>query len=420
MKLLVLGSGGREHALAWRAQKSGAEVFLHPGNAGTVKSGIANLGDVPLNAEAVAQESKRRGISLVVIGPETLLAQGYADKLREAGLPVVGPSQKAAQLETSKIFSKEFMVRAGIPTAAFQIVESREALLALSFKTWPVVLKYDGLAAGKGVAIAQSPDEIREFADRIWEQNEFGAGKHRLLVEECLHGREISYIGLCDGKVFLPLSSSTDYKRVGDKGTGPNTGGMGVVSPSPYLTPELETKIQERVIAKTLSQLANEGLDYRGALYAGLMITSSGDPYVIEYNARFGDPETEAVLLRLEGDFGDYLRHTAEGTLAKAPPLRWKPQTSVYVVGAAEGYPAKPKVGDAISGLDRLDSSAQVFFSGVRESGSGLATAGGRVLGVGALGDGITQARERAYSALRKISWRGLHFRTDIGLTEDK
>ena len=420
MKILVLGSGGREHAIAWRAKASGAQVFLHPGNSGTVRAGIPNLTLVPLTPDAIMSEAKRLNIGLIVIGPETLLAQGYADKFRSEGFLVVGPSQIAAQLETSKIFAKEFMARAGIPTAGFQIIETQKELLEISFNTWPVVLKYDGLAQGKGVVICHNQNDVTTFAQRIWDQNEFGSGPHRLVVEECLSGKEISYIGLCDGETFLPLSSSTDYKRVGDGGIGPNTGGMGVVSPSPFLTETLEKKIQERIIVRTLAQLRKESLEYRGALYVGLMVTASGDPYVIEFNARFGDPETQAILLRFEGDFIDYLLRTAQGTLHSAPPVRWSPKTSIYVVGAAQGYPSNPKVGDPIYGIAEAQKVAQIFFSGVKDEGGNLVSAGGRVLGVGALGNGIDDARNKAYSAMRNLCWRGMHFRTDIGLTEDK
>lgn len=417
MKLLVLGSGGREHALAWRCgQTVGDEnVFLHPGNAGTVAQGLRTLGDGALStAEAIGARAKALGISLVVIGPEALLAEGYADTLRGMGLLVVGPGRAAARLETSKIFAKEFMTRADVPTAPYTIASSAEELEAQVGKHWPVVVKLDGLAAGKGVVIAKGPGDVRDFADRIWKDGEFGPGPHRVVVEGFIAGRELSYMGLCDGTRFVPLASATDYKRVGDGDTGPNTGGMGAVSPSPYVSSVLEAKIASRVTGRVLAGLAREGLDYRGVLYCGLMIDANGDPHVLEFNTRFGDPETQAVLLRAGDDFVELLERTARGTLTAAAPPRFRDETAVYVVAAAESYPAKPVTGDAIVGLERLPGDARLFFSGVAKKGDALVTSGGRVLGVGSLGRNADEARKKAYAALEQVRFRGMHFRHDI------
>jgi phosphoribosylamine---glycine ligase len=420
-KVLVLGTGGREHALAWKLAQSPkvSQVFLEPGNAGTEKAGFKRLLDHSLTPKNVAEAAKREGIALIVIGPEVLLAEGYSDFLRKEGFLVFGPSKEAAQLETSKVFAKQFMQRAEVPTAAFQVLSSKAELLALSPLNYPIVLKLDGLAAGKGVVIAKSKTDIQDFAKRIWEETEFGKGDHQVLVEDFISGVELSFLGLCDGESLSALSTSTDHKRVGDEDTGPNTGGMGVISPSPYDSPELQGKISQRIVKRILSQLHKEKLDYRGVLYIGIMIDEKGDPYILEFNARFGDPETQALLLRLESDLFELMCATAKRELAKVSPPRWKKETSVYVVVAAEGYPGKVSTGDEIQGIDSVPKEANVFFSGVKTEGSRLLTNGGRVLGVGALGTNAENARENAYRALKNISFRGMHFRKDIGKMKD-
>jgi phosphoribosylamine---glycine ligase len=306
MKCLVLGAGGREHALAWKLKQSPSctGVVLHPGNAGTRKIGIASLGEgVQDDLESVLHQAKAHNFDLVVIGPEAYLAKGYADKFREDGLLVVGPSKFAAQLETSKVFAKEFMTRAGIPTASFSVASSEEELREQVAGQIPIVLKLDGLAAGKGVVVATKDSDVDDFCNRVWKQHEFGKRSHRVVIESCLTGRELSYIGLCDGHRFLPFTSSSDYKRVGDGNTGPNTGGMGVVSPSPVFTEDLDGKIQTRIIQPLLAQFKKDHLFYRGALYVGIMVDEKGNPFVLEFNTRFGDPETQAILPRLKTDF---------------------------------------------------------------------------------------------------------------------
>ncbi len=417
MLTLVLGSGGREHAIAWKlAQDLGPNgVYLHPGNAGTEAAGLRTLGAVDWkDPDAVAAKAKALGISLIVIGPETLLAEGCADRLREYGFLVVGPGKSAAQLEASKVFSKEFMKRADIPTAPFVVAESR-AEMEKALSAFPIVLKLDGLAAGKGVVVATRREEAAAFADRVWSSNEFGPGPHKVVVEGFLPGVEVSYLGFCDGKRFVPLATATDYKRVGDGNQGANTGGMGAVSPSPYFTDDLKQKIDSRILKPMFRQLQTEGLDYRGILYVGLMVDGQGNPGVLEFNTRFGDPETQAILLRFDQNFPKLLEATARGNLAGAPAPVWSEKTSIYVVGAAEGYPGPVKTGDAIEGAPDPQTGAQVFFSGVSSKDGKLATAGGRVLGVGTLGKNADEARRSAYAALERIQWRGKHFRKDIG-----
>lgn len=418
MNVLVLGTGGREHALAWGLSRDSAteRVYLHPGNAGTVRTGIPTLGDVKLEPLAIAASAREKKIDLIVIGPEMLLVEGYADTLRAEGFDVVGPGAAGARLESSKVFAKEFMVRAGIPTAAFRTLDNETELFSFTPPNWPTVLKYDGLAAGKGVVIAQNTEDIHAFARRIYQDKEFGEGPHRILAEECLPGKELSYIGLCDGNAFVALASATDFKRVGENNTGANTGGMGAVSPSPLQTPELEAKIQKRIIDPILKQLAAERLEFRGVLYVGVMISPEGDPFVLEFNTRFGDPETQAIVMRWEKEMASALRATARGELAQHPPLRWRKDTAIYVVAAAEGYPAKVASGDRIDGLGAPSDSATLFFSGVKAQGDALVTGGGRVLGVGAFGASIESARASAYATLKNIRWRGQHYRKDIGI----
>jgi phosphoribosylamine--glycine ligase len=418
MKVLVLGSGGREHALAWKLsqEKNVSGVFLHPGNAGTWASGLPTLEDVPLsNLPALTTAAQRQGVELIVIGPEVLLSKGYADHFREAGFLVVGPGTQGAQLETSKYFAKKFLEAGGIPTAAYEKVSSPDAVRNHASHL-PKVLKLDGLAAGKGVVVATQNADVENFIQRVWGEQEFGPGPHTIVVESFLPGKELSYIGLCDGHHFIALSSASDYKRIGEGNTGPNTGGMGAISPSPLMTPELEKRIQERIVAPTLKQLQTQGIEYRGALYFGLMISPEGEPFVLEFNARFGDPETQALLLRLGPDLLSLLVATAKGELEKAQAPSWKEACSVYVVASAEGYPAQPRVGDAIEGENSLEANAVLFFSGVSKGSKGLVTQGGRVLGVGAVGADAESCREKAYEGLSRIQWKGKYCRRDIGL----
>ncbi|MCB0403798.1 MAG: phosphoribosylamine--glycine ligase [Bdellovibrionales bacterium] len=420
MNILVLGSGGREHALAWKIAQSplADEVFLHPGNAGTQAAGFSCLAGVDIaDMEALVRATQSQEVELVVVGPEALLAEGYADAFRRAGVLVVGPSKEAALLESSKIFAKQFMKRAGIPTSPFQVMDSSEALehFAHSREEWPAVLKVDGLAAGKGVVIAQNPEDVLHFSQRVWIEKEFGTGPQRVLVEEFLKGREVSYIGLCDSNTFIPLPTATDYKRVGDGDIGPNTGGMGCVSPSPFLTPQVETRITKNVIGKLLAQLEAEKMEFRGALFIGLMLDDKDTPNVLEFNVRFGDPETQATLPRLKSDFLQLLIATARGELSECPRPEVSDSTSIYVVAAAEGYPGPTAQGDTIEKRSDLDEGITLFYSGVAKNGRGLVTKGGRVLGVGCLESDRNKARDRIYDNLSRIHWRGMHYRRDIG-----
>ncbi len=418
MNALVLGTGAREHALAWKLthSKKVEKVYLHPGNPGTQKLGFETLGPQAVDVESIALEAKKHHIQLVVIGPEMYLASGYAEKLRKYGFDVFGPNSESAMLETSKVFSKEFMQNSGIPTAQFFVVDDFQRMTDATVK-FPVVLKLDGLAAGKGVVIAEKKEDVLEFAERVFNKNEFGKGPHRVVFEEFIQGVEVSLIGLCDGKSFYPLSTATDYKRVGDHGTGPNTGGMGVISPSPFESETLLARVQKEVVEKVLQGLKTQELDYRGALYIGLMIKPDGSPYVLEFNARFGDPETQCLMLRLESDLSDYALATAQGKLDSLPPMKFSDQTSLYVVLAAEGYPGKVTTGDIISGWDTLAKNFHIFFSGVSETNGKLYTHGGRVLGVGTLSPNTEKARTSIYSEMKKIEFRGMHFRKDIGTT---
>lgn len=419
MKVLILGSGAREHALAWKLaqQNECTEIYVGPGNDGLFCEKIKPF---PFAAERVlcVQKAKLMGIHLVVIGPENLLAEGYADLFREQGIPAVGPNKEAAQLETSKVFSKFFFQRAQIPTSDFQIFEDEASLVQFKRHHWPWVLKLDGLASGKGVLIARSPSDVTNFASRVWSQKDFGEGPHKILTEEFIPGREMSYIGFCDGDTFIPLATATDHKALNDGNQGPNTGGMGAISPSPFLNANLESLIINKIIHPFLLELKTQKLDFRGILFFGLMINTEGLPIVLECNTRFGDPETQCVLPRLQSSLLSLLMATAQGSLRNCSSPRWDTQSSVYVVAASEGYPNSPRSGDIISGLEEfMDSLQHTFFfsSGIRKSGNQWLTHGGRILGVGALDASLQSARERAYAALKRITWNKMHYRTDIG-----
>ena len=420
----MLGGGGREHALAWALGREcgAANVFLHPGNPGALRAGATALPGVPVTgftAATLADAVREHRIDVVVIGPENYLADGYADDLRARGIDVVGPGRAGAELETSKVFAKEFMRRAGVPTAGFVVVDSATAMMQALPKQFPAVLKLDGLAAGKGVVLAANAGEAKAFGERIWIAKEFGPGPHRVVVEDFLPGREVSYLILCDGKTSRALPTATDYKRVGEGDRGPNTGGMGSVSPSPWMTDAIGRAVETRVVQPILATFARETLDYRGILYIGLMVHADGTPNVLEFNARFGDPETQAICLRLDSGLAASLAATARGRLADAAPLKVKNEKSVYVVAAAENYPATPTDGDRIEGALLETAGVVTFFAGVKEKDGALVTGGGRVLGHGALGDDYESARHRAYQAFEETRWRGMHYRRDIGKFQD-
>lgn len=422
MKVLILGSGAREHALAWKLSTQGecSAVFVSPGNDGLFSELIRPFppSSSPLS---YVENAKKLGINLVVIGPENFLARGYADVFRQSGFLTVGPGQEAAQLETSKVFAKYFFRKAQIPTSDFHVFEEEQSLLNFKRNRWPWVLKLDGLASGKGVVIAHSEDDVKVFASRVWKKQIFGKGPHKILTEEFVPGRELSYIGFCDGQTFIPLASATDHKALNNGNQGPNTGGMGAISPSPYLTESLENIIRKKVVSPFLRELKQQKLDFRGILFLGLMITGDGLPVVLECNTRFGDPETQCVLPRLQSSLLSLLVATAEASLKQCSSPSWDPRSSVYVVASAQGYPDNPRMGDNISGLEHFNTPSPdtfLFSSGTKKVGEQWITQGGRVLGVGALADSLDSARVRAYEVLRLISWKNMHYRTDIGLAQ--
>ena len=417
MKVLVLGAGGREHALAARIARSPLveRVLCAPGNGGTAS--IAQ--NLALDAEdpaAVAAAAKAHGVGLVVVGPEGPLVAGVADAVRAAGIDVFGPSQAAARLEGSKVWSKLFMQRHGVPTAPATSFEDVDAAVAHARAAGvPLVVKADGLAAGKGVIVPSSVDETVDAIERIMRKREVGAAGSSVLLEHKLVGQEVSYHVVLDGTRCVALVPAQDHKRVSDGDQGPNTGGMGAYSPPPVVTPELEQKILERVVQRTLAGLAKEGLEYRGALFVGLMIVD-GEPLVIEYNARFGDPETQVMLARLGGDVMPLLLGAARGDLSQVQ-LQWEAKAAMCVVLAAPGYPGSYPKNAAIEGLSDAAEvpGVEVLHAGTRLDAGRVLTAGGRVLGVTARGASIDEARERAYAAAARVRFEGVHYRRDIG-----
>lgn len=420
MSVLILGTGAREHALGWALKRDPSyskPVYIHPGNGGTELCGFPTLENVPIEKlNALTDAAKRQDISLVIIGPEALLAKGYADAFRQAGFLVLGPGRSATRLESSKVFAKQWMQKAGIPTARFSVVSDEASLLSAADR-FPIVLKFDGLAAGKGVVIAQTKADVRDFAKRVWSGAEFGEGPKDVVVEECLPGRELSYMGLCDGKTFLSLATATDYKRIRDQDEGPNTGGMGAVSPSPWMTTKLEERIREEILVPFVAEMQRDRMDFRGVLFAGLMVAPDGKPWVLEFNVRFGDPETQAVMMRLRSSPQQVFHACASGTLDQLPKLEWDPRPSVYVVAASKGYPENPTIGVSVSGFEPTDPKKDeqpIFSAGLALKGKELLTSGGRVLGVGALGQDVLSARQSAYHRLKRIHFDGMHFRKDI------
>lgn len=422
MRILVIGGGGREHALVWKLRQSvGVEkIWCAPGN-----GGISNDAEcVPLDSGNVAEAANlaaQLGADLTICGPELPLVRGIADEFASREMALLGPTKAAAQLEGSKVFAKKFMERNGIPTAStYGIYDSPiDAYTSLCSVDWPLVVKADGLCAGKGVLVTSSPDRASEFIDRLMERKEFGGAGKQILLEEGLSGHELSYIILSDGKNFVSLAASRDHKRAFDNDGGPNTGGMGAFSTSDLLSPESEKKILDTVVQPTLAGLQKEGLKYRGFLYFGLMLTKDG-PKVLEYNCRLGDPETQAILLRADFDLAVACAEAARGELS---PLQAKSSAaaSVCVVVASEGYPDDPKIGKEITGLEAAAAvpGAIIFHAGTRREGEKYYTTGGRVLGVGARGDDLAATCKIAYEAASKIRIDGAHFREDIGRTKD-
>jgi phosphoribosylamine---glycine ligase len=423
MKILVLGGGGREHALVWKLRQSPAveKIWCAPGNGGVANDAECVALDLS-DLKATADLAARLGADLTIVGPELPLVLGVADEFARRGLVLLGPVQKAARLEGSKIFAKEFMARHGIPTAAvYGTYDSAiDAYTALCAVDWPLVIKADGLCAGKGVLVTSSPDEATAFIASAMEKREFGDAGKRVLLEEGLAGEELSYIILTDGKNFVPLAPTRDHKRAYDGDQGPNTGGMGAYSTDDMLPPELEKKIQDAIVRPTLAGLAKDGIPYKGFLYFGLMLTLDG-PKVLEYNCRLGDPETQAILLRADFDLGKACLDAALGSLGNFQ-AKWNPGASVCVVMASEGYPAAPKTGRLISGLKEAASvpGAVIFHAGTRRDDDKYYTSGGRIVGMGAIGRNLAGARSTCYDAVSRIRIDGAHYRKDIGRTVTK
>ncbi len=416
MKVLVLGGGGREHAMAWRLRLSPSvsDVFVAPGNPGCAE--VATC--LPLQSTTPVdflEAARRCGADLVLSGPEAPLVDGVADLFEKEGIPFFGPTQAAARLEGSKIFAKQFMERAGIPTARFAATRSlADALQALDSFTYPVVVKADGLAAGKGVVICADRTEAQQTLQAMFAGQLVGSAGSRVVLEEYLTGEEVSFIGVSDGERIVSLEPSQDHKRIFDNDEGPNTGGMGAYSDSRILMAEDRARIESDIMQRTIDCMREEGTPFRGFLYAGLMMTARG-PMVLEYNVRLGDPETQALLHRMEGDFGALVRSAAEGRV-DAAHLRFRPDPSVCVVLAAAGYPGKVRTGDEITGLVEAGRrGAVVFHAGTKMDGGRLVTAGGRVLGVTHSGPNLQEAIRRAYHACDAIRFEGMQYRRDIG-----
>jgi phosphoribosylamine--glycine ligase len=419
MRLLIVGNGGREHALAWKLSQSEAvgEIFVAPGNAG-----LARLGSVvPIHQTDVvelADFAVSLRVDFTVVGPELPLTLGIVDEFSKRGLRIFGPSRSAAEIEGSKVFAKRLMERHGIPTPPFQVVGSRseaEAVLDGGQLGWPAVIKADGLASGKGVVVAATREEADEALVRMFDQRTFGQAAEQVVLEKCLVGTEVSFHVLTDGEAVVPLASAQDYKRLADGGAGPNTGGMGTVSPTPRLTKDLQALILRDAVLPTLKGMREEGRPFRGVLYVGLMLTDDG-PQVLEYNCRFGDPETQVLLTRLEGDLLPLLQAAADGHLRDAKP-RWARHASCCVVMAAKGYPGKPDTGHPIAGLEEAEEveGVTVFHAATKAQEGAVVTTGGRVLGVTATSPSLATARERAYEAVSRIRFEGSQHRTDIG-----
>jgi len=416
MKLLVIGSGGREHAIAWRLAQSPRiqKVFVAPGNGGTARE--AGLENVAISAiDKLAEFAHAENIHLTVVGPEAPLAEGIVDLFRSRGLRIFGPTQACARLESSKQFAKEFMIRHGIPTAEFSSFDTASAAHAyIDARGTPIVVKADGLAAGKGVIVATSADEAHRAVERILVERTLGAAGSRVLIEGFLDGEEASFIVLADGEHVLPLATSQDHKRLKDGDRGPNTGGMGAYSPAPVVTPELHARVVREIIQPVLAGMAEEGERYTGFLYAGLMIDATGNPRVLEFNCRLGDPETQPILLRLRSDLFELIESAMDGRLDHVK-AEWDRRAALGVVLAAAGYPEAPVKGHAITGLPTAAEDFRVFHSGTALKDGAIVTNGGRVLCVTALGDSIKMTQRRAYEVVQGIRFDGMQYRRDIG-----
>ena len=410
--VLVVGSGGREHALGWKLSQSKkiGKVYFAPGNGGTINNVEIAVDDIDGLAKFASEKN-----CLTVVGPEIPLSLGIVDTFTQKGLRIFGPTKAAAQLESSKVWAKNFMKRNGILTAQFEIFdEAKEAKEYAKSIDYPLVVKADGLAAGKGVIVCNNTSEAINAIDEMLIKNSFGAAGSKIIVEERIDGIEASYISLSDGNIAIPMATSQDHKRIYDDDKGPNTGGMGAYSPTPVISHHLEEIIQKDVIDKTVDSMKKEGNQFKGFLYAGIMLTDE-KPYVLEFNARMGDPECQPIMMRMESDLYDYINASIDGTLSKLPSISWKKQSAVCVVLASKGYPGSYPKNEEISGLDLQDKNSFVFHAGTKRENDKILTNGGRVLGVTAVGDTLNTAISNVYSRIEKISWQNKYFRKDIG-----
>lgn len=414
---MVVGGGGREHALVWKIKQSpkAEEIFCAPGNAGTGE--IAE--NIPIAAddlEGLLQFALKKEIGLTVVGPEQPLVMGIVDRFEENGLRIFGPNADAAELEGSKSFSKDIMSKYGLPTAEYKTFSSAQSAAEyIKAKSCPLVVKADGLAAGKGVLLCESPEEALAAVDTIMEKRSFGEAGDQIVIEEFLEGQEISVLAFCDGQTVLLMDSAQDHKAAYDGDRGPNTGGMGAYSPAPVFTDMIQKKVRDKIMLPMVRAMRQEGRPYKGILYAGLMLTKTG-PQILEFNARFGDPETQPLMVRMDSDLVSLFEACIDGTLDQCQAY-WKKESSVCVVMAAEGYPGSYQKGKTISGLKNASSvpGVVVFHAGTREQNGEVITGGGRVLGVTAAGENIADAVSKAYEAVDKIQWEGIHYRKDIG-----
>ncbi len=417
MNVLIVGSGGREHALAWQCARSGHAVLVAPGNAGTAREpGVSNVDVAADDIDGLVRLAQERSIELTIVGPEAPLVAGIVDRFVEASLPCFGPTAAAAQLEGSKAFTKDFLARHHVPTAEYRnFTDLEKALAYIRERGAPIVIKADGLAAGKGVIVAHTLDEAERAATDMLAGNRFGAAGARIVVEEFLDGEEASFIVVTDGETVLPLATSQDHKARDEGDTGPNTGGMGAYSPAPVVTADIERRIMTEVIGPTLKGMYIDGAPYLGFLYAGLMIMPDGSPKVIEFNCRMGDPETQPIMMRLRSDLASICKATLDGTLGEID-AEWDARAALGVVMAAGGYPGSYDKGKRIAGLDIADSELQkVFHAGTAMHADDVVTSGGRVLCVVGLGDTVASAAERAYEAVNKLCWEDVYYRRDIG-----
>lgn len=418
MKVLVIGSGGREHALAWKLAQSPLvrRVFVAPGNGGTAK--VSKIENLELTDFAqLADFCQAQNIVLTVVGPDAALAQGVVNLFQSRGLTILGPTKEAAEIEWSKDFSKQFMQRHNIPTAAYATFsDADQAHLYINQQAVPIVIKADGLAAGKGVVVATSLEQAHDAVDRMLKDRAFGQAGSRIVIEEFMHGEEASFFVLSDGEEFITLASAQDHKRLQDGDKGPNTGGMGAFSPSPLVTPELRAQIIKTIVRPTIAGLAKEGRPFCGFLYVGLMIDEKRQPRVVEFNARMGDPETQPIMMRLKSDLFPLLLDAAQGKLDTDKDVEWDRRCALTVILASEGYPGKPRTGDVITGLEnQQEQDSMVFHAGTQLKDGVLLSSGGRVLCVTALGDSLKIAQQHAYAAVSHIHFEGMQYRRDIG-----